>query len=297
MIGQQCIVASWLFILICSPKTSLTGSTADAPISNCQPNIDIRFGDEHEQDTRNRQSGPYKKPHAAILSYDDVAYSFLTTANTALKLTANECRQDVCTWAKNYMDVGDISGSGLEIAYVALKHMPYGLRLLLCSDVVIRSIKLQEILFADNNYNNSVQTARILAVEGEALWRFVLVDNTEKRMQFRIRNVKTNEYLVAERKFSLVSDQLRRVVLTDPVKSDIWEVKMLSDWNGNFNRFRIMNVNLGEYLYASRGFCYDNSTTLNLCSARPSFTWEYKTLIEAEEDDYNQFIIDDYAFN
>lgn len=175
--------------------------------------------------------------------------------------------------------------------------MPYGLRLLLCSDVIIRSIVLQEIVFADEKHENKVQTSRTQSVENVPYkWRFEPVDG-ENRLQFRIRNVKTNQYLIAERKFSSLSDTLRRVVATDPKMSDIWELKMIADLNGNFNRFSIMNEQLGEYLYAARGFCYDEVAKTKDCSTRPLFTWEYKTLKEADEDEYNQFIIDEYSLD
>lgn len=163
--------------------------------------------------------------------------------------------------------------------------------------MIIRSIVFEEIVIADGQHANKAQTSRTKSVENEAYkWRFEPVDR-EKRLHFRIRNVKTNQYLIAERKFSSLSDTLRRVVATDAEKSDIWELKMMSDLNGNFNRVMIMNVQLGEYLYAARGFCYDKDKDVKECSTRPLFTWEYKTLKEAQEDEYNKFIIDDYVLD
>lgn len=185
----------------------------------------------------------------------------------------------------------------IAIAQTALTTMPYGLQLLLCSDVIIRSIKFEEIVIADEQHDKKVQTARTKPVENEAyLWRFEPFDGA-KQLHFRIRNVKTNQYLIAEQKFTSLADTLRRVALTDPTKSDIWQIKMISDSNGNFNRFMLMNVHLGEYLYASRGFCYDTVKNINECPTRPLFTWEYKTLKEAEEDEYNKFIIDEYVLD
>lgn len=285
----QCIIfCVTLFYL----QTSLTSSVVLQ--SNCHPDIDIRFGEE--TNNLNQSSMRNKKPHAEILSHDRVAYGFLSTANLALKLAGNECRQDICLMAKNVADMSDKTETA--VAYTALTNMPYGLYLLLCSDVVIRSIKVEEIMLADDQHEGKVQTARTRSVENEAyIWRFEPVDDCEKRLLFRIRNVKTNQYLIADRKFSLFGDNLRRIVLTDPKKSDIWEIKMMSDFNGNFNRFMIMNVLLGEYLYASRGFCYDNVANIKECSTRPLFTWEYKTFKEVEEDEYNRFIIDDYVLD
>ncbi len=290
MFSHQCQCVISIFIFICL-KT--TGST-EIP-SNCHPNIDIRFGDGNNSLNKS-QVLKNKKPHAEELSYDNVAYGLLSTADLALKLAGNECRQDICLWAQLGIDLDDSTVTTL--AYKALINLPYGLRLLLCSDVIIRSIKFQEIVFADEHHENKVQTAITKSVEREAyMWRFEPVDDV-KRLHFRIRNVKTNQYLSAERKFSSINDGLRRVVKTDAMKSDIWELKMLTDWNGNFNRFMIMNLNLGEYLYASRGFCYDKVADFRKdCATRPLFTWEYKTSKEAEEDEYNQFIIDEYTLD
>lgn len=272
-------------------QTSHTSS--EKILSNCHPDIDIRFGEDNIN--RNKSSMWNKKPHAEIFSYDKVAFAILSTANLALKLAGNECRQEICMLAKNEVDVSDIPE--ISIAYTALTSMPYGLRLLLCSDVIIRSIVFEEIVLADEQHENKVQTSRTKSVENQAYkWRFEPVDG-ENRLQFHIRNVKTSQYLIAERKFTSLSDTLRRVVVTDSKKPDIWELKMISDLNGNFNRFSIMNVPLGEYLYASRGFCYDNATKTKDCSTRPLFTWEYKTLKEAEEDEYNRFVIDEYALD
>lgn len=267
-------------------------------VTNCNPNIDIRFGDENVIVNKS-SSLQNKKPHAEPLSYDDVAYAFLSTANLALKFLIDECRQDICSMSKSSIDINELSGSNdIAIAYTALHNMPYGLRLIMCSDLIIRSVIFQEIVFADEQYENSIQTARTKSVENEPYkWRFEPVDGDFNRLQFRIRNVKTSQYLIADRKFSMASETLRRIVKTDPKKSDVWELKMTSDFNGNFNRFMIMNVPLGEYLYASRGFCYDNAFNTKNCPTRPAFTWEYKTLQEAQEDEYNKFMIDEYELD
>lgn len=284
------------FVFVCLMLISLqTSNTSSAEVlTNCHPNIDIRFGNEN-----NNQSTQNKKPHAEVLSYNDIAYAFLSTANLALKFAGNECRQDVCLLAKSRVNLNDINNmNDIAIAYTALYNMPYGLRLLLCSDVIIRSIVVQEILFADEQHDNKLQTARTKSVENEPYkWRFEPVDGDLNRLQFRIRNMKTNQYLVADRKFSSLSETLRRIVMTDPKKSDVWELKMMSDLNGNFNRFMIMNVPLGEYLYAARGFCYDKISNTKDCKTRPLFTWEYKTFKEAEEDEYNKFIIDEFVLD
>lgn len=277
---RSCVITC--LILICL-KTSQTSS--ERIISKCHPDIDIRFGEERA----NKSTLWIKKPYSEVLSY--VANGFLSTTNFALKLAGNDCKEDICRLARNKVDVTGITE--IEMAYTALTNMPYGLRLLLCSDVVIRSITFGEIVLADEEHDNKAQTARTKSVVNAPYkWRFEPV-NGVNQLQFRIRNVKTNQYLVAERKFSQFGESLRRVALTDPKKMDIWELKMMSEVNGDFNRFSIMNVQLGEYLYASRGFCYDNDTDVNDCSTRPMFTWEYKTLNEAEQDEYNRFIIDE----
>lgn len=289
---SQCVIICLIFVFFQPSHTS------SVIVTNCNPNIDIRFGDENNN--LNNSSLSNKKPHAEPLSYNDVAYAFLSTANLALKFLRNEeCKQDICLMAKTGVDTNNFNDmNDLAIAYTALHNMPYGLRLIMCSDVIVRSIVFQEILFADEQYENSIQTARTKSVENEPYkWRFETVDGDFNRLQFRIRNVKTSQYLIADRKFSLASETLRRIVKTDPIKSDVWELKMISDFNGNFNRFMIMNVHLGEYLYASRGFCYDNASNTKNCPTRPSFMWEYKTLKEAEEDEYNKFMIDEYELD
>lgn len=287
MLFSQCVISC--LILILTVQTSHTSSEA----INCRPDIDIRFGEQ--TDNSNKSSLWNKKPHAVEVSHDKLAIAFLSTANLALKLAGNECRQDICSLARKEVNVSGIPE--ISIAYTALNRMPYGLQLLLCSDVIIRSIVFEEIVLADTHHDNKVQTSRTKSVENEPYrWRFEPVDG-ENSLLFRVRNVKTNQYLIAERQFTLLGEALRRVVRTDPEKSDVWLLKIISDLNGNFNRFLMMNVPLGEYLYASRGFCYDNITNVKDCTTRPMFTWEYKTLKEAEDDEYNKFIIDDYTLD
>lgn len=291
---SQCVIICLIFFYV---QTSRTSSVVP---NNCHPNIDIRSTFDDENKNLNKSLAQNKQPHAEILSYDDVAYAFLSTANVALKFARDECRQDICLLTKNRVDKIDVNNdiNDFAIAYTALYNMPYGLRILLCSDVIIRSIVFEEILFADEQYDNKIQTARTKSVENEPYkWRFEPIDGDLNRLQFRIRNMKTNQYLIADRKFSQLGDALRRIVMTDSKKSDVWQLKMMTDLNGNFNRVMIMNVPLGEYLYASRGFCYDSISNTKNCSTRPSFTWEYKTFKEAEEDEYNKFVIDDYWIN
>lgn len=278
-------------LLLISIQTSHTGSKE--VLGNCFPDINISFGVENKK--IDKLSSSYKLAHAEVLSYDKIASAFSDTASLALKLAGKECRRDICSLASSGIDVRNVSE--IAVAVTALTNMPYGLRLLLCSDsVTVRSVIFGEILYVDKEHGNKVQTARTKPIENEAyMWQFEPVD-IEKRLQFRIRNAQANQYLRAERKFSMLNNNnLRRIVYTDSESSDIWEVKMMSNLNGKFNRFMILNLNLGEYLYASRGFCYDNVTDVEVCETRPVFTWEYNTVEEAEEDEYNKFVIDEFT--
>lgn len=99
----------------------MSHTSSEAVLSSCRPDIDIRFGAENNNVTESSQRN--KKPHAEVLSYDKVAYAFLSTANLALKLADNECREDICSFARNGVDVSDLTE--VAIAYTALTNMPY----------------------------------------------------------------------------------------------------------------------------------------------------------------------------